>query len=152
MASIVRTSRKKTDFDIKVEGRGNYWENYCKSITAANDSSQWMHVAHLQSTQIIAYNINISHPSNSSFNTLECHQNTTSHVTTHLSEAFAVDFRKHFLPKNNDAHSHWQQSRPLPLPLLLAQRWLAEEQPQQQADERFIREEMFFTSGTQKVI
>ena len=47
-----------------------------------------------------------------------------------------------FSPKTNDAHSHWQQSRPLPLPLLLAQRWLAEEQPQQQANERFIREEM----------
>ena len=91
---------------------GNYWENYCKSITAANNSSQWMmnggkrysskhfmHVAHLQSTQVISYNINISYPSNSSFNTLECHKNTTSHVTTHLSEAFAVDF-KHLLPQN----------------------------------------------------
>jgi len=27
-----------------------------------------------------------------------------------------------FSRKTNDAHSHWQQSRPLPLPLLLAQR------------------------------
>ena len=50
---------------------------------------------HLQSTHI-----RISRPSNSSNNTLEWHKNTTSHVTTHLSEAFAVDFRKHLLPKN----------------------------------------------------
>ena len=47
-----------------------------------------------------------------------------------------------FSPKTDDAHSHWQQGSPVPLPLLLAQRRLAEEQPQQQADERFIREEM----------
>ena len=63
-------------------------------------SKHFMHVAHLQSTQVISYNIRISRPSNSSNNTLEWHKNTTSHVTTHLSEASAVDFRKHLLPQN----------------------------------------------------
>ena len=113
MASIVRTSKKKKKNWFWHKSRGNYWENYCKSITAANVSSQWMmnggkrysskhfmHVAHLQSTQVISYNINISRPSNSSNNTLEWHKNTTSHVTTHLSEASAVDFRKHLLPQD----------------------------------------------------
>ena len=88
---------------------------------------------HLQSTQVISYNIRISRPSNSSFNTLECHKNTTSHVTTHLSKLFAVDLENIFSPKINDAHNQWLQGRPVPLPLLLAQQWLAEEQPQQQA-------------------
>ena len=56
-----------------------------------------------------------------------------------------------FSPKTNDAHNQWQQGRPVPLPLLLAQRRLAEEQPQQQADERFIREEMFLLREPKKL-
>ena len=56
-----------------------------------------------------------------------------------------------FSPKTNDAHSQWQQTRPVPLPSLLAQRRLAEEQPQQQAGERFIREEMFLLRDPKKL-
>ena len=120
MASIVRTSRKKNWFWHK--SRGNYWETYCKSITAANVSSQWMmnggkrysskhfmHVAHLQ--------VNTSH--------IIQYQHITSFkfVLQHIRMSFkALLFTSQrifqklslwilesiFSPKTNDAHNQWQ--------------------------------------------